>query len=166
MAFAGFVAICVGETLSEMVQVFPVPNAAFNYVKYWLGDEDVAWAIGTLYWYSWATIFAQQMISAANLFGYWCPGPFWPCITFYFFVPLALITLNLFPVDVSVPCVLYLLALLKPGHSANKSRVPLLCARSSGGSKLAAASSSWLSYLPSLALCFTFPLSVGSLVIS
>jgi amino acid permease len=101
MVFAGFVAICVGETISEMVQVFPVPNAAFNYVKYWLGDEDIAWAIGTLYWYAWATIFAQQMISAANLLGYWGPGRFWPCVTFYFLAPLALIMLNLFPVDVS-----------------------------------------------------------------
>lgn len=105
MVFAGFVAICVGETISEMVQVFPVPNAAFNYVKYWLGDEDIAWAIGTLYWYAWATIFAQQMISGANLLGYWVPGRFWSCVAFYFWVPLALITLNLFPVDVSIPYV-------------------------------------------------------------
>jgi amino acid permease len=115
MVFAGFVAICVGETISEMVQVFPVPNAAFNYVKYWLGDEDIAWAIGTLYWYAWATIFAQQMISAANLLGYWGPGRFWPCVAFYFWAPVALITLNLFPVDVSALFLLYFI---------DRSRVP------------------------------------------
>ena len=47
--FTGFIALCVGETVSEMVQVFPVPNLIFVYIDAWI-DEDVAWTIGLLYW--------------------------------------------------------------------------------------------------------------------
>jgi amino acid permease len=105
--FVGVVAICFGETVSELVQVFPVPNATFVYVNFWLGDQDIAWATGTLYWYAWATIFAQEMISAAKLLGFWNPGTVWPGLIFYFLVPCSLVAINLFPVDVSARNLLY-----------------------------------------------------------
>lgn len=48
--FTGSIAVCVGETVSEFVQVFPVPNGVFAYIDAWI-DEDLGWIMGLLYWF-------------------------------------------------------------------------------------------------------------------
>jgi len=45
----GLVAIAVMEGVSEMVQLFPAPNAVVEYVKAFV-DADLAWALGVIYW--------------------------------------------------------------------------------------------------------------------
>lgn len=50
LAVLGVVAVSVGETVSHLVQLFPTPNAIFEYV-YNFVDEELAWIIGFLYWY-------------------------------------------------------------------------------------------------------------------
>lgn len=45
----GVITISVGETVSHLVQLFPTPNAIFEYV-YNFVDEELAWIIGFLYW--------------------------------------------------------------------------------------------------------------------
>lgn len=46
----GVIAICVAECISELVQLFPAPNAIVEYIRH-LIDEDFGWAIGVAYWY-------------------------------------------------------------------------------------------------------------------
>lgn len=49
LAVLGVITISVGETVSHLVQLFPTPNAIFEYV-YNFVDEELAWIIGFLYW--------------------------------------------------------------------------------------------------------------------
>jgi amino acid permease len=96
---AGAIAVCVGETVGEMVQVFRIPNAIFEYTAAWV-DEDIAWVTGILYFYCWASILPEEMLSAAALAKYWELEPVWPPLVFYGLVPFFLVALNLFPVYV------------------------------------------------------------------
>lgn len=41
---------CIGETVSHLVQLFPTPNAVFEYV-YNFVDHELAWVVGFSYWY-------------------------------------------------------------------------------------------------------------------
>ena len=43
--------ICVMEGISEMIQLFPAPNALMEYVKAFV-DPDLAWVVGIIYWYT------------------------------------------------------------------------------------------------------------------
>lgn len=51
LAFAavGVVAICVMECVSELIQMFPTPNAIVEFIRIFV-DEDLAWVIGIGYW--------------------------------------------------------------------------------------------------------------------
>lgn len=90
----GLVTVCVGETVAEFVQLFPAPNAIFEYVHAFV-DEELAWVIGIAYWYTWASIFANEMLNAAKIIQYWNPGPIWPPLAFYGIAPLAMLALNM-----------------------------------------------------------------------
>ena len=45
----GIVAICVVEGVSELVQMFPAPNAIMEFVREFV-DPDLAWVVGFAYW--------------------------------------------------------------------------------------------------------------------
>lgn len=45
----GFIAICVMESISELVQLFPCPNAVVEYTRAFV-DKDLAWVVGIAYW--------------------------------------------------------------------------------------------------------------------
>lgn len=47
----GGVIICVMEGISELIQLFPAPNALMEYVKAFV-DPDLAWVVGIIYWYA------------------------------------------------------------------------------------------------------------------
>lgn len=51
LAFAviGFVAICTMEGISELIQMFPAPNAIMEYVRAFV-DPDLAWVVGIAFW--------------------------------------------------------------------------------------------------------------------
>ena len=51
LAFAvvGVTSICVMEGISEMIQMFPTPNAIMEFVRVFV-DEDLAWVVGIAYW--------------------------------------------------------------------------------------------------------------------
>ena len=51
LAFAvvGLIAICVMECVSELIQMFPTPNAIVEFVRVFV-DEDLAWVVGVAYW--------------------------------------------------------------------------------------------------------------------
>ncbi|KAK3377587.1 amino acid permease-domain-containing protein [Podospora didyma] len=90
----GVLTLCVGETVSELVQVWAVPNAVYEYVAAFV-DRDIAWVVAILYWYSFAAAFASQMIAAAKLFQYWGLAPIWPPLIFFGLVPVALFVINM-----------------------------------------------------------------------
>lgn len=48
-ALVGIVALCVMECVSELIQMFPTPNAIVEFVRIFV-DEDLAWIIGIGYW--------------------------------------------------------------------------------------------------------------------
>jgi amino acid transporter len=58
-AFMGVVAIGVMECVSEMVQLFPVPNAMVEYVNAFL-DPDLARVIGVAYWYTFSFLLLRM----------------------------------------------------------------------------------------------------------
>lgn len=45
----GVIIICIGETVSHLVQLFPAPNAIYEYVYHFV-DEELAWVVGIAYW--------------------------------------------------------------------------------------------------------------------
>lgn len=94
MVGVGLVAVCVAETISELVQLWTVPNAVYYYVKYFV-DTEAAWVVTGLYWYSYAAIFAVQMLSAAKLVQFWDLTAIWPPFIFYLMVPIVLLSINL-----------------------------------------------------------------------
>jgi amino acid permease len=89
----------LSHELIHAVQVFRVPNAIYEYIAAWV-DEDIAWVTGIMYWYCWATILPEEMLSAAALIKYWNLETPWPPLIFYFLVPVFFVALNLFPVYV------------------------------------------------------------------
>ncbi|KAI0009693.1 amino acid permease-domain-containing protein [Xylariaceae sp. FL0662B] len=91
----GIIAVFVGETISEFVQVFPAPNGIFEYVHAFV-DEELAWVVTVCYWYSYTSIFALQMFVAADLLRYWGQqDSIWSLLVFYGFGPFLLFFLNL-----------------------------------------------------------------------
>ncbi|KAH8890573.1 hypothetical protein GQ53DRAFT_866849, partial [Thozetella sp. PMI_491] len=95
----GLIAVCVGETVSELVQVWAVPNAVYEYI-YAFVDKDLAAVIALLYWYSFSSAFAVQMLGAANLLTYWLPDNTWPPFVFYGVVPWVLVAVNMLGVRI------------------------------------------------------------------
>jgi len=51
LGITGLIAACVMESLGELVQLFPIPNAIVEYVRVFV-DEDTAWVVGIAYWYN------------------------------------------------------------------------------------------------------------------
>jgi hypothetical protein len=45
----GILGICVMDCVSELIQMFPTPNAIVEFVRIFV-DEDLAWVIGIGYW--------------------------------------------------------------------------------------------------------------------
>ena len=45
----GVVAIFIVEGVSEMIQMFPTPNAIMEFVRAFV-DPDLAWVVGVAYW--------------------------------------------------------------------------------------------------------------------
>lgn len=95
----GIVAICVGETIGELVQLFPTRNAIFQYIHTFV-DHDVAWATGILYWLTYSAIIPFQVLTASRLLEFWFyEGP-WPILFALVLAPVILVTINILPVKV------------------------------------------------------------------
>ena len=118
-AIVGIVAICVMECVSELIQMFPTPNAIVKFIQVFV-DEDLAWVIGIGYWYgslsqhfwhsgvvfdnnryTWATIFPTLIISAADFTDYWDLPQVYQTVVFYIFAALVMLAINCAGVFVS-----------------------------------------------------------------
>ncbi|MCJ1396786.1 hypothetical protein MMC18_009678, partial [Xylographa bjoerkii] len=89
----GAIAIATMEGLSEMVQLFPAPNAIVEYIGAFV-DADLGWIMGIAYWYTYASIFATQIITAANFSTYWNLSQVWQTLGFYVLAPIAILAIN------------------------------------------------------------------------
>ncbi|KAG8531717.1 uncharacterized protein KY384_003349 [Bacidia gigantensis] len=90
----GVIAICVMECVSELIQMFPTPNAIVEFVRVFV-DEDLSWVIGVAYWYTWSSIFATQIIAAAAFTNYWGFAQVYQTVFMYFLTPVLLLAINL-----------------------------------------------------------------------
>lgn len=100
MVTIGLVAISVSESISELSQQFPAPNAIVEYVKTFV-DKDLGWVVGIAYWYAFASVFAVQNLAAAELSTYWGLSQTFQTLAFYALAPLVILTLNFCGVFVS-----------------------------------------------------------------
>jgi amino acid transporter len=107
--FIGSVAIFVMEGISEMVELWPVSNAMFEFVKRFV-DKDLSIVIAVAYWYllvfpgelpmltadryTYSSIFATLIIEAASLCDFWGLPHVWQTLIFYFFCPIILVIIN------------------------------------------------------------------------
>ncbi|KAL9615930.1 MAG: hypothetical protein Q9160_009142 [Pyrenula sp. 1 TL-2023] len=89
----GVIAVAVMEVVSEMIQLFPAPNAIPEYVRNFV-DVDLAWVVGIAYWYTYSSVFATQIIAAADFTSFWQLPDVWQIIIFYVITPLVLVGIN------------------------------------------------------------------------
>ncbi|KAF2995412.1 hypothetical protein E8E14_000267 [Neopestalotiopsis sp. 37M] len=66
----GLIAAMVVETVGQFVQLFPAPNAIYEYIWAFL-DEELAGVVAIAYWYCYSAVFANQMLQIAKLLCYW-----------------------------------------------------------------------------------------------
>ena len=91
----GFTAICVMESIGEMVQLFPTPNFMSEVVRTFV-DEELGLVVELLYWSSHALIYSGLVISAVNLTDYWNSSYAIKTIL-WTAIPIGLIVLNSIP---------------------------------------------------------------------
>ncbi|KAG8158674.1 hypothetical protein KVR01_011796 [Diaporthe batatas] len=87
------IAACIGDTVSHLVQLFPTPNAVFEYV-YNFVDHELGWVVGFSYWYAWVTTFALEMLTAASITQFWGLDHVGIGVIFYVAVPVFCIVIN------------------------------------------------------------------------
>lgn len=98
----GLVGICVVEGLSEMIQMFPAPNAIVEYVRHFV-DPDLAWVIGISYWYTNASLFLTLVLAAAEFYDFWEEDEQNNTVrvaVFYIFAPVVMLFINFWGVKV------------------------------------------------------------------
>ena len=125
LSVIGIIAVAVMEGVSEMVQLFPAPNAIVEYIEAFV-DPDLALVMGIAYWlvttlcaplikastadvrfsrYTYASIFATQIITAANISAYWHLAQIWQTLAFYVAAPIVILGVNFAGVEVrSLTC--------------------------------------------------------------
>ncbi|KAF3771209.1 hypothetical protein M406DRAFT_354729 [Cryphonectria parasitica EP155] len=93
LCLLSIITIGVSETVSHLVQLFPAPNAIFEYVSTFV-DRELAWVVGLAYWYAWTSVFATEMLTAATIIRYWKASPFLTSIISYVVIPIILVFIN------------------------------------------------------------------------
>ncbi|KAF2859825.1 hypothetical protein K470DRAFT_218378 [Piedraia hortae CBS 480.64] len=95
-AFVGTLVYSVMVSLGEMATYIPISGAFTAYAARFV-DPSLGFAMGWIYWFSWATTFAVELTASGLIIKYWAPeldsgifiGSFW----------VAIFILNLFPVS-------------------------------------------------------------------
>lgn len=95
-AFVGSLVFSVIASLGEMATYIPIAGAFTSYATRFV-DPSLGFAMGWIYWFSWAITFALELTATGLIIQYWAPhlsvaifiGVFWAFIT----------SLNLLPVN-------------------------------------------------------------------
>jgi amino acid transporter len=95
-AFVGTLVYSVMQSLGEMATYIPVSGAFTAYASRFV-DPSLGFAMGWIYWFSWAITFALELTATGLIIQYWKPdlniaifiGVFWPLITLINFLPVS-----------------------------------------------------------------------------
>ncbi|KAG6360993.1 hypothetical protein INS49_009212 [Diaporthe citri] len=82
------IAACIGDTVSHLVQLFPTPNAVFEYV-YNFVDHELGWVVGTP-----GLRRSLEMLTAASITEYWGLDHVAIGVIFYVTVPVFCVVIN------------------------------------------------------------------------
>ncbi|OQO13452.1 hypothetical protein B0A48_01680 [Cryoendolithus antarcticus] len=94
--FVGTLVYSVMVALGEMATFIPVSGAFTVYAARFV-DRSLGFAMGWIYWFSWATTFALELSACGLIIQYWSPGlnigifigTFWVLITALNFLPVS-----------------------------------------------------------------------------
>lgn len=94
--FVGTLVYSVMVALGEMATYIPIPGAFTAYAARFV-DPSLGFAMGWLYWFSWAITFALELTASGLIIQYWAPdlnisifiGVFWVVITALNFLPVS-----------------------------------------------------------------------------
>ncbi|GAB7352439.1 hypothetical protein MBLNU459_g2855t1 [Dothideomycetes sp. NU459] len=95
-AFVGSIVYSVMIALGEMATYIPVPGAFTAYAARFV-DPSLGFAMGWIYWFSWALTYALELTASGLIIQYWSPdlnigifiGVFWAVITAVNFLPVS-----------------------------------------------------------------------------
>jgi yeast amino acid transporter len=95
-AFVGTLVYSVMVALGEMATFLPVPGAFTAYASRFV-DPSLGFAMGWIYWFSWAVTFALELTATGLIIQYWSSdlnigifiGVFWAVITALNFLPVS-----------------------------------------------------------------------------
>ncbi|KAL4945278.1 hypothetical protein BDV06DRAFT_185338 [Aspergillus oleicola] len=95
----GLLAWTVMQCIGELLSLWPISGALVEFVAKFV-DEDLGTAVGIAYWFTYSINFAALIVAGAGVLDYWDPGkPILGTIMF-FVVPLFLVLLNSFGVQI------------------------------------------------------------------
>lgn len=94
--FVGTIVYSVMLALGEMATYIPVPGAFSQYASRFV-DPSLGFAMGWIYWFSWAITYALELTASGLIIQYWRSdlnigiflGPFWAIITAVNFLPVS-----------------------------------------------------------------------------
>ncbi|KAB8293047.1 hypothetical protein EYC80_007407 [Monilinia laxa] len=95
-AFVGTLVYSVMMSLGEMATFMPIPGAFTLYAARFI-DPSLGFAMGWIYWFSWAITYALELTATGLIIQYWAPqlnigifiGVFWLVITGVNFLPVS-----------------------------------------------------------------------------
>ena len=95
-AFVGTLVYSVMVALGEMATYIPVSGAFTAYASRFI-DPSLGFAMGWIYWFSWAITFALELTASGLIIQYWAPnlnigifiGVFWAVISAINFLPVS-----------------------------------------------------------------------------
>ncbi|KAL4760927.1 amino acid permease-domain-containing protein [Aspergillus foveolatus] len=95
----GLLAWTVMQCLGELLALWPISGALVEFVAKFV-DEDLGTAVGIAYWFTYSINFAALIVAAAGVLDFWDPGKAIQGTIMFFVVPLFLVLLNSFGVQI------------------------------------------------------------------
>ncbi|KAL4862467.1 hypothetical protein BDV12DRAFT_203010 [Aspergillus spectabilis] len=95
----GLLAWMVMQCIGELLALWPISGALVEFVAKFV-DEDLGTAVGIAYWFTYSINFAALIVAAAGVLDYWDPGKAIQGTIMFFVVPLFLVLLNSFGVQI------------------------------------------------------------------
>ncbi|KAH6677136.1 putative arginine permease [Halenospora varia] len=94
--FVGTIVYSVMQSLGEMATYIPISGAFTSYASRFV-DPSLGFAMGWIYWFSWAMTFSLELTATGLIIQYWSPGlsiaifiaVFWLVITLLNFLPVS-----------------------------------------------------------------------------
>ncbi|KAL4783295.1 amino acid permease-domain-containing protein [Aspergillus varians] len=95
----GLLAWTVMQCIGEFLALWPISGALVEFVAKFV-DEDLGTAVGIAYWFTYSINFAALIVAAAGVLDYWDPGKALQGTVVFVVVPLLLVIMNNFGVQI------------------------------------------------------------------